>query len=384
MGTSFLTEDELVRWFRAAKPSHLEFRAGDVGDGPVSVRRLVRLYLEEGAREGVAADIAFVQALHETAWFNFPNHGCVRPWHNNFAGMGAVDGCNDMDPSPVLEFPSTRAGVRAQLQHLRAYVDASTNLEGTNLGSALVSDVDDKYPARWRWVRRNLNKHRYWEQFGGGVWASDPNYWSKIRSHYGNALVYNGYPSHAAASTPWYIKNTNRGGGADLVGYLGRRQHDRFLACDWNGDGRETPGVFRSGTWIVSSAPNGGGPLTIFSYGRGTDIPICGDWNRNGRDTPGIVRDGQWHLRNSLSGGPGQISFAYGRVTRGDIPLVGDWNRDGRDTPGIVRDGQWHLRNSHTGGPGQISFTYGRVTRGDIPLVGDWNRDGVSTAAVVR
>jgi subtilisin family serine protease len=235
----------------------------------------------------------------------------------------------------------------------------------------------------------------------------------------------------AASTASWHLKLHNSGGSADLIGELGHVATDRFLACDWNGDGRETPGVFRSGRWILSNQLSGGGTLTSFTFGADGDLPLCGDWNGNGRDTVGVVRDrtwmlrnslsdgpadhqfvygqvtrgdvpivgnwngnhrdgigiirdGQWHLRHTLSGGAGQIVFTYGRITRGDRPLIGDWNGNGRDGIGIIRKGEWHLRNSLSGGPAQHLFVYGRVRSGDVPLVGDWNRDGISTPAIVR
>jgi uncharacterized protein YkwD len=155
------------------------------------------------------------------------------------------------------------------------------------------------------------------------------------------------------------------------------------VSGDWNGNGRETAGVFKDGVWYLSNSHTSGADRVVH-FGRRGDIPVVGDWNGTGRDTIGIVRDDQWHLKNSLSGGRPDIRFTYGRVTRGDIPLVGDWNGTGRDTIGIVRDGQWHLRNRLSGGRADIRFTYGRVTRGDIPVVGDWNGSGRSGPGIVR
>ena len=180
----------------------------------------------------------------------------------------------------------------------------------------------------------------------------------------------------------WHFRAHNAGGPADSLGNLGRRG-DLMLACDFNGDGRDTPATFRDGQWTVSNALNGSRAFT-FRYGLAGDLPLCGDWNGNGKDTIGIVRDGHWHLRNSLSGGSSHSTFSYGRVTRGDIPIVGDWNANGRDTPGIIRDREWHLRNTQSSGPGQVVFVYGRMTRGDLPLVGDWNGNGRDGVGIVR
>lgn len=75
---------------------------------------LPKLFLEEGKKEGVRGDIAFAQSLHETGFFKFG--GDVLSEQNNFAGIGAVGngqkGCF---------FKTPREGVRAQIQHLKAY-----------------------------------------------------------------------------------------------------------------------------------------------------------------------------------------------------------------------------------------------------------------------
>ena len=57
-----------------------------------------------------------MQAIVETGWFRFG--GSVPAWKNNFAGIGATD----TNPAPAA-FPDARTGVRAQIQHLRAYAD---------------------------------------------------------------------------------------------------------------------------------------------------------------------------------------------------------------------------------------------------------------------
>ena len=97
------------------------------------------------------------------------------------------------------------------------------------------------------------------------------------------------------------------------------------------------PVVTGQPVWLLRNELGGGAADHRFSYGRAGDVVLRCDWNGDGRDTPGIVRDGTWHLRDRLAGGAADHAFVYGRVDRGDLPLAGDWNGDGRDTPGIVR-----------------------------------------------
>jgi hypothetical protein len=74
---------------------------------------LAEIFLEEGEKEGVRGDGAFCQSLIETGYFRFG--GDVKPCQHNYAGIGATGGV------PGNSFPDARTGVRAQIQHLKAY-----------------------------------------------------------------------------------------------------------------------------------------------------------------------------------------------------------------------------------------------------------------------
>lgn len=77
---------------------------------------LAGIFLNEGRKEGVRGDIAFVQSLKETGYFRFG--GDVLPEQNNFAGIGAT---NVTEKGKGAWFTSAREGIRAQIQHLKAY-----------------------------------------------------------------------------------------------------------------------------------------------------------------------------------------------------------------------------------------------------------------------
>lgn len=79
---------------------------------------VAHIYLEEGEIEGVRGDIAFAQAIRETNYFRFT--GIARPeWHNP-AGLG-VSGKIVNGEYEGNRFPDWRTGIRAQIQHLKAY-----------------------------------------------------------------------------------------------------------------------------------------------------------------------------------------------------------------------------------------------------------------------
>ena len=81
-----------------------------------SIEQLAAYFIEEGEVEGVRGDVAFAQSLHETGYFKYG--GIVLPEQNNYAGIGAVNGSGTGGGA---SFPDPRTGVRAQIQHLKAY-----------------------------------------------------------------------------------------------------------------------------------------------------------------------------------------------------------------------------------------------------------------------
>ncbi len=118
---------------------------------------LPKMYREEGVIEGVNYDIAFCQMCVETSFLRFG--GSVKASQNNFAGMGDIGGTGT-----GAAFPDARTGVRAQIQHLKAYASREP------LVQALVDP-------RFRFVSRGSAV--LVDQLSG-FWAADPNYGKKI------------------------------------------------------------------------------------------------------------------------------------------------------------------------------------------------------------
>lgn len=105
MGTKVATAEQMATYL-------LKYELNPKING--TVWDLVNYFLSEGQTEGVRGDIAFCQSLHETGWFRYG--GQVQPYQNNYAGIGATNG----GPQGA-SFPSPQIGVRAQIQHLKAY-----------------------------------------------------------------------------------------------------------------------------------------------------------------------------------------------------------------------------------------------------------------------
>jgi hypothetical protein len=128
------------------------------GADPVFAEELAALYLEESAIEGINHDIAFVQMCLETGFLRYG--GLVKPEMNNFCGLGALN-----DDHPGESFPNPQIGVRAHIQHLKAYASD----EGVN---------QELVDPRYRWVR--YGSAPTVEKLTG-AWAADREYGIKIR-----------------------------------------------------------------------------------------------------------------------------------------------------------------------------------------------------------
>lgn len=118
---------------------------------------LPKIYREEGTIEGVNYDIAFCQMCLETDFLRFGEN--FQFSENNFANLGSVDSSEHL-----ATFPDPRLGVRAQIQHLKAYASLEP----------LVQEVVDP---RFYLVRRGVASKV--SQLSGR-WSADLSYGNRI------------------------------------------------------------------------------------------------------------------------------------------------------------------------------------------------------------
>lgn len=173
MGPARLTAAQLTAWFNGRLPQP----AGNYA-ATAPIADLTRFYIEEGAAEGVAGDVAFAQSILETGWFRFG--GVVPASANNFAGIGATD----TDPSPA-RFADARTGVRAQIQHLRAYADP------TAVTCTVPPLANPCVDPRFALVVPK-GRARTWDEMGNGNWSTSPTYTSSILRLYEEARAFGG------------------------------------------------------------------------------------------------------------------------------------------------------------------------------------------------
>ena len=177
----------------------------------------------------------------------------------------------------------------------------------------------------------------------------------------------------------FFLKNSNGGGGADLVFGFGPGGVGAIpLVGDWDGNGSTTVGLYLPSTGsIFLRNSNSAGPADIiFTYGPGpsTLLPVVGDWDGNGTDTIGLYDpvSGFFLLKNLNAPGGADLIFGFG--PGGDfVPLGGDWNSDGTDTVGIYSPslGLFYLRNANSGGAADEAVSFGPT--GVAPVAGNFD-----------
>ncbi len=156
MGKAAATAEQMKAYLKKKNPAV-----------PQSVLDMIPLYISEGEAEGVRGDIAFAQSCLETGNFTFSG-SAVNLKQNNFCGLGVTQ-----RGKTGLSFESAQLGIRAQIQHLKAY--ASTD----KLRNALADQ-------RFRYVKRGCAPYVEWlgqkENPQGKGWAAGEKYGEKILS----------------------------------------------------------------------------------------------------------------------------------------------------------------------------------------------------------
>ena len=125
MGTSQTTVAQMVRYYNSNASGYDTFKAKYNGKyngvlakgGASTINQFAQIFYEEATAEGVRAEIAFTQCMKETGFLKYG--GDVLPNQYNFAGIGATGAVHGAS------FSNVRIGIRAQIQHLKAYGSVS-------------------------------------------------------------------------------------------------------------------------------------------------------------------------------------------------------------------------------------------------------------------
>ena len=158
-GKSSVTIEQMVAFYEDHATSDYPSEELKKG-GAETIQKLAEIFFEEAASENIKAEVAWAQTMLETGYLAFG--GQIKADKFNFAGLGATD-----DGAAGASFKDVRTGVRAQIQHLKAYAS----------NKALEQECVDP---RFNLVKRNTAK--YVEILGqkenpeGYGWATSQNY----------------------------------------------------------------------------------------------------------------------------------------------------------------------------------------------------------------
>ena len=163
-GGSTTTVDQMVRFYEKYSP--IEYPAGALKKGGAgTVRELAQIFYEEAAAEGIKAEVVWAQTMLETGYLKYG--GQVKIEQFNFAGLGATDG-----GASGASFKDVRTGVRAQVQHMKAY--AST-------GALKNACVDPRFNLVTRGTAEYVEILGQQENPKGYGWATGANYGLNIK-----------------------------------------------------------------------------------------------------------------------------------------------------------------------------------------------------------
>ncbi len=115
-GKSGVTVQQMVDFYEKYSPIDYPKKALGEGGAP-TIEDLAQDYYDECEAEGIKAEVAFCQMILETGYLAYG--GDVKISQFNFAGLGATGG-----GAAGASFDSVKEGVRAQVQHLKAYTSS--------------------------------------------------------------------------------------------------------------------------------------------------------------------------------------------------------------------------------------------------------------------
>lgn len=167
MGSTQTSVDQMVRYYNANTSGYDTFKSkydgkydGSLAKGGAStINQFAQIVYEEAIAEGVKPEVVFTQCMKETAFLKYG--GEVNPNQYNFAGIGATGSVHGAS------FENVRMGIRAQVQHLKAY-------------GSLDKLINQCVDPRFNLVSRGSAKYVEWlgkkENPTGSGWATSKNY----------------------------------------------------------------------------------------------------------------------------------------------------------------------------------------------------------------
>ncbi len=163
MGGTTVSVDAMCSLYNSQECTYPSEELG--GGGAPDIETFCDIIVREANAENVRGEVVFAQAMLETGWLGFGGDAGIDQF--NFAGLGTTG-----DGVKGIAFPDVSTGIRAQVQHLKAY--ASTD----DLNQECVDE-------RFDYVTRETAPYVEWlgiqENPYGSGWAAGKDYGSKLR-----------------------------------------------------------------------------------------------------------------------------------------------------------------------------------------------------------
>lgn len=158
MGKSSVTVEQMVKYYQSSGETYPADAL--TKGGAANIETFCQLYYDEATAEGVRPEVAFVQTMKETGWLQYGGDSSIEQF--NFAGLGTTGGGVAGN-----SYADVRTGLRAQIQHLKAYATADALTQAC---------VDERY----EYVTKGSAPYVEWlgqqENPKGHGWATAVNY----------------------------------------------------------------------------------------------------------------------------------------------------------------------------------------------------------------
>ena len=165
LGNKTTAVNKMVKMYMNSKRT---YPSGALSKGGASnITQFCEILYEEAIVENVKPEVVFGQAMKETGYLQFG--GDVKVEQFNFAGLGATGGV------PGESFKDVRTGIRAQVQHLKAFASKD-------------SPKNEIVDTRFAYVTRNCAPYVEWlgikENPDGKGWATARKYGMSLMESY--------------------------------------------------------------------------------------------------------------------------------------------------------------------------------------------------------
>lgn len=170
MNNPSTTVDKMVEYYqsKAVFPDYYKTNDSEIAAAAEPLRAFCQIYYDESMAEGVDPGVSFAQAMKETGFLKFG--GDVEIGQYNFCGLGATG-----NGAKGNSFSSVRLGVRAQVQHLKAYA----SIDALNQ-----TQVDPRFTYVTRGCAPYVEYLGIQENPFGKGWATSKNYGYSIVNDY--------------------------------------------------------------------------------------------------------------------------------------------------------------------------------------------------------